>query len=104
MFLCSKIYFFDTPMCIKIKVLQTELSKNVIKHCMTLYSHSEFAKKRPLEFPDDPNRYQLFFIDEDESEHAPEYDMGPRNPEEPIGEFPSLAFVLNKKFKVKNQA
>ena len=30
--------------------------------------------------------------------------MGPRNPDEPIGEFPTLAFVLNKKFKqaVKN--
>ena len=25
--------------------------------------------------------------------------MGPRNPDEPIGEFPALAFVLNKKFK-----
>jgi hypothetical protein len=66
---------------------------------MTLYQSSEFQKTKPLEFPDDPNRYQLFFIDEDESEHAPEYDMGPRNPEEPIGEFPALAFVLNKRFK-----
>ena len=25
--------------------------------------------------------------------------MGPRNPDEPIGEFTSLAFVANKKFK-----
>ena len=68
---------------------------------MTLCQNSDFSKERPLEFPDEPNRYQLFFIDEDESEHAPEYDMGPRNPDEPIGEFPALAFVLNKKFKNK---
>ena len=25
--------------------------------------------------------------------------MGPRNPDEPIGEFPALAFVLNRRFK-----
>ena len=66
---------------------------------MTLYRLSPHHEDRPLEFPEEPDRYQLFFIDEDESEHAPEYDMGPRNPDEPIGEFPALAFVLNKKFK-----
>ena len=66
---------------------------------MTLYRLSNLNQDNPLQFPDDPDRYQLFFIDEDESEHAPEYEMGPRNPDEPIGEFPSLAFVLNRKFK-----
>ena len=66
---------------------------------MSLYKLSSHNESRPLEFPEDAERYQLFFIDEDESEHAPEYDMGPRNPDEPIGEFSTLAFVLNKKFK-----
>ena len=66
---------------------------------MTLYRLSALEKERPLEYPDEPDRYQLYFIDEDESEHAPEYDMGPRNPDEPIGEFPALAFVENKKYK-----
>lgn len=64
---------------------------------MTLYRHSDLQEQVPLEFPEDPDRYQLFFIDDDESEHAPDYDMGPRNSEEPIGEFSSLAFVLNRK-------
>ena len=41
----------------------------------------------------------VYFIDDDESEHAPDYDMGPRNPDEPIGEFATLAFIVNKKFK-----
>lgn len=65
---------------------------------MTLYRLSALEKEKPLEYPDEPDRYQLYFIDEDESEHAPEYDMGPRNPDEPIGEFPALAFVENKNF------
>ena len=86
-------------MHIDIEVSQTEISRNIIRHIITLYKLSSHHKENPLEFPDEPDRYRLFFIDEDESEHAPEYDMGPRNPEEPIGEFPALAFVANKKFK-----
>ena len=72
-------------MYIDIEVSQTEQARNVIKHTMSLYKLSSHNQSRPLEFPDDAERYQLFFIDEDESEHAPEYDMGPRNPDEPIG-------------------
>lgn len=75
---------------------QNELAKDVIRHIMTLYRHSELNDARPLEFPESPDRYQLFFIDDDESEHAPDYDMGPRNSSEPIGEFATLAFVLNR--------
>ena len=60
-------------------------------------------QERPLEHPDAPERYSLYFIDDDESEHAPDYDMGPRSLDEPIGEFPTLAFILNKNFKQSNQ-
>ncbi len=67
---------------------------------MTLYrKDKELNAEAPLTYPDNPERYQLFFIDDDESEYAPDYDMGPRNPDEPIGEFTSLAFVANKNFK-----
>ncbi len=67
---------------------------------MTLYrKDKELNAEAPLTHPDNPERYQLFFIDDDESEYAPDYDMGPRNPDEPIGEFTSLAFVANKNFK-----
>lgn len=69
---------------------------------MTLYrKNKELSDEKPLEFPDAPDRYQLYFIDDDESEHAPDYDMGGRNADDQIGEFSSLAFVLNKKFKNK---
>ena len=70
------------------------MARDVIKHIMTLYRHTEELNTEcPLEYPDAPERYQLFFIDDDESEHSPDYDMGARNPDEPIGEFPSLAFI-----------
>ena len=67
---------------------------------MTQYRHNkDLNEARPLEFVDDPERYSLYFIDDDENEHAPDYDMGPRNLEEPIGEFPTLAFIVNKNYK-----
>ena len=69
---------------------------------MTLYrKNKELSDEKPLEYPDAPDRYQLYFIDDDESEHAPDFDMGARNLDDQIGEFSSLAFVLNKKFKSK---
>ena len=71
---------------------------------MTLYrNNKDLQSARLLEFPDNPERYCLYFIDDDESEHAPDYDMGPRSMDEPIGEFPSLAFILNKNFKQSSQ-
>lgn len=92
---CS-IYFFNTPCKLTIEVGQNELAKDVIRHILTLYRHSELNQDKPLEFPESPDRYQLFFIDDDESEYAPDYDMGPRNSAEPIGEFAALAFILNR--------
>ena len=87
-------------MNLTIQIGWNELVRDVIKHIMTLYrKDKEMSEQKPLEFPDAPEKYQLFFIDDDETDHAPDYDMGPRNPDEPIGEFASLAFVLNKKSK-----
>ena len=81
---------------------QNEKVHDVIKHIMTLYrKNKELSDEKPLEYPDAPDRYQLYFIDDDESEHAPDFDMGSRNLDDQIGEFSSLAFVLNKKFKSK---
>ena len=98
-----RIYFFDTPKNMMIEVGYNELSRNVIKHIMTLYRHNtELNDDRPLEFPDAPERYSPYMIDDDESEHAPDYDMGARNVDEPVGEFPTLAFIVNKNFKKDN--
>lgn len=94
------IFFFDTPKKMTINIGWNEIVRDVIRHVMTLYRKDKsFSEADPLTYPDNPERYQLYFIDDDESEHAPDYDMGPRNPDEPIGEFTSLAFVANKKFK-----
>ena len=99
-YLKSQIFFFNSPSSIKIEIGCNELVRDVIKHIMTLYrKDKKLSASRPLEFPEQPERYQLFFIDDDETEYQPDYDMGPRSAEEPIGEFPALAFVLNKKFK-----
>ena len=99
-YLKCEIFFFDEPRSLKIEVGYNELTRDVIKHIMTLYrNNKDLEKTRPLEHPDAPERYSLYFIDDDESEHAPDYDMGPRSIDEPIGEFPTLAFILNKNFK-----
>ena len=103
-YLKCKIFFFDSPRMITVEISYNELARDVIRHAMTLYRHSPFHAEMPLQFPEDHRRYALYFIDEDESEHAPEYDMGPRNPDEPIGEFMALAFVPNKKFKAAESA
>ena len=71
---------------------------------MTLYRHSQLQDEEPLEFPDSPERYQLYFIDDDETDHSPDYDMGPRNADEPIGEFATLAFVMNRSYKQASSA
>jgi len=103
-YLKCQIYFFDEPQSLKIEVGYNELTRDVIKHIMTLYrNNKDLQSARLLEFPDNPERYCLYFIDDDESEHAPDYDMGPRSMDEPIGEFPSLAFILNKNFKQSSQ-
>jgi hypothetical protein len=83
---------------------QNELARDVLKHIMTLYRHSPLSEESPLEYPDSPERYQLFFIDDDESDHAPDYDMGPRNADEPIGEFATLAFIANRSYKQASSA
>lgn len=55
--------------------------------------------KTPLEFPKNPERYELWLIDEYESVYSPDTDMGPRGPQEEIGEFQSLAFMRKKNIK-----
>ena len=67
---------------------------------MTLYRNTQhLQEEKPLEFPEAPERYQLYLIDDDENEYAPDKDMGPRSADEPIGEFSAMAFMINKKFK-----
>ena len=76
-----------------------------MKHIMTLYKHNEsLNSENPLQHPDSPERYQLFIVEEDDSDVEIEYDMGPRNPDDAIGEFPQLAFVENRNYKSQSLA
>ena len=42
LFLESKIYFWETSQCIKIKVSTNDITYDVIRHIMTLYKQSPF--------------------------------------------------------------
>jgi len=72
---CS-VFFFRTPNKIKIEVSSGERVGNVIKHLLTLYDHSEIAKKLPeINFPGDEKAYELRLVDDYESEYAPDMDI-----------------------------
>jgi hypothetical protein len=47
----TKIYFFNSPSCLEIEISQNDLTKDVIRHIMTLYRKSPYQQKQPLEFP-----------------------------------------------------
>jgi hypothetical protein len=98
-YLESKIYFFNTPVHLTIKVSTKNLTIDVIRHIMTVYKHSTFAETKPLKYPDDPERYQLWLIDEYESAYAPDEEMGARPLNSEIGQFETLAFMETKNFK-----
>lgn len=72
---CS-VFFFRSPNKLSIEVSSGERVGNVIKHILTLYEHSEIAKKLPeLKFPGDEKAYELRLVDDYESEYAPDMDI-----------------------------
>lgn len=73
-----KIYFFNTPVHKNISVADTATTRDVIRHIMTVYRKSTFNESKPLAFPGDPDHYQLWLIDEYESAHSPDEEMGAR--------------------------
>lgn len=99
-YLESKIYFWETSTCIKIKVSTIDITYDVIRHIMTLYRQSPFEKQKPLKYTD-PARYSLWLIDEFDrrNKYRPDDEFGPRPFREPIGDFKMLAFVEVKNFK-----
>lgn len=105
MFLETKIYFWETSTCIKIKISTNDITYDVIRHIMTLYKQSPFQKSTPLKYTD-PNRYALWLIDEYDrrNKYRPDEELGPRPMRDPIGQFESMAFVEVKNFKAKNDA
>ena len=84
-YLESKIYFFNTPVHLTIKISTKNLTIDVIRHIMTVYKHSTFAQTKPLKYPNEPERYQLWLIDEYESAYAPDEEMGARPMNSEIG-------------------
>lgn len=101
LYLETKIYFWETPASLKIKISSTDITFDVIRHIMTLYKqNAQLQKEHPMQHAD-PNRYQLWLIDEYDrrNKYRPDEEMGPRPMRDPIGEFQTLAFVENKNFK-----
>lgn len=103
LYLETKIYFWETSTCIKIKISTNDITYDVIRHIMTLYKQSPFNKQTPLRFTD-PNRYTLWLIDEYDrrNKYKPDEELGPRPMRDPIGQFESMAFIENKNFKPQN--
>lgn len=46
-----------------------------------------------MQFSNNPDAYELRLIDDDDGTFAPDFEMGPINRKDYIGEFESLAFV-----------
>jgi len=97
------VYFFNTPKSIVIEISTKDVARDVIRHIMTLYKHHPLGQVNPLKYPETPDRYQLWLVDEYESEFAPDDEMGPRDIDEEIGQFSALAFMDNKKYKENNE-
>ena len=105
LYLESKIHFWETSDCIKIKISSNDMTYDVVRHLMTLYKQSALMKKKPLKYTD-PNRYALWLIDEYDrrNKYRPDEEMGPRPMRDQIGEFPLMAFIEVKNFKPTSAA
>jgi hypothetical protein len=92
------IYFFNTDNRLEIEVSYKELVKNVIRHLITVFEHSDIAKNLPpIPKGAEWENYELRLIDDYESEYTPDMDMPARPVNEEFGEIESLAFIEKKK-------
>lgn len=90
----TKIYFFSTPKFIEIHISKKNNVNDVIKHVLTLYQKDrELAQNQPLQFPTNPEAYELRLIDDDDDYYIPYYDIPPLERTDEFGEFETLAFV-----------
>ena len=75
-------------------------TKDVIRHIITMYQRrSDLHNESPLQFPDNPEAYELRLIDDDEDFYIPFYEISALENEEPVGDFQALAFCKRKGFK-----
>ena len=94
------IYFFSTPRHMRITVSRKDKTKDVIRHIITMYQRrSDLNTESPLQFPDNPEAYELRLIDDDEDFYIPFYEISAIENEEPVGDFQALAFCKRKGFK-----
>ena len=84
----TRIYFFQTPEYLDIEISQKNIVGDVIKHILTLYQkNNELSSKKPLEYPQYPEAYEIRCVDEDESYFFPMYEVGALDIKEEIGMF-----------------
>lgn len=92
-----RIYLFSTPKFININIYKKSLVGEVVKHVMTLYRKDKLLNGScPLNYPDEPNAYELRLIDDDEDIFVPLYEIGSLDKKDEIGEFEGLAMVEKK--------
>lgn len=77
---------------------------DVIRHIMTVYQKDKMLSDgAPLQYPLNPEAYELRLIDEEKNHYMPFYEVGALDRRERIGDYESLAFVQNKNFKPKTE-
>ena len=60
---------------------------------MTLYQKAGFNEKHPLQYPANPEAYELRLIDDDEGYYLPYFEIPALTRNDEVGEFESLAFI-----------
>jgi len=88
------VYLFGSKECVKIHISSKSKVIDVIRH---LISVTKAEQK-------DPAAYELRLIDDDEDYYTPFYEISALVPQESVGEFNSLALVLNKNYSPPKHA
>lgn len=73
---------------------------------MSEYPNTEMGKEKPLEYPDDPEAYELRLLEDDNEEYyLPVYEISALDNKKKIGEFEldMIAFCKVKNYVPKNE-
>ena len=55
-------------------------------------------------FPSNPEAYELLLTDDDDYEYTPNWEIAALDRNSPLEEFPALAFVEVRNFKIKDDS
>eukprot|EP00826_Nyctotherus_ovalis_P009608 TRINITY_DN12543_c0_g1_i11.p3 TRINITY_DN12543_c0_g1~~TRINITY_DN12543_c0_g1_i11.p3 ORF type:complete len:136 (+),score=29.70 TRINITY_DN12543_c0_g1_i11:799-1206(+) len=82
------VYLVDTPNYLELHISRQSSVEEVIKQVMRKYPGTKLGSEKPLEFPDNPNAYELRLLEDDsEDYYLPIYEIAALNRNKKIGEF-----------------